>query len=173
MKKKTMLNNTVPLWNATVADLVASNETRNDERGESLLNGVVNWAINNTEGGSDGYGDLGGGGDGSGNFWWEEEGASGDTTIVKFGPDLGLLRAIGVYTQFVVFAAALVLVVAVVCKCVAGKVRLSLNRRSGPEIAFQFGASNDVIEQVVVAGYDHRRPGENGDRARDPNRLAI
>lgn len=168
-----MLNNTVPLWNATVADLVASNETRNDERGESLLNGVVNWAINNTEGGSDGYGDLGGGGDGSGNFWWEEEGASGDTTIVKFGPDLGLLRAIGVYTQFVVFAAALVLVVAVVCKCVAGKVRLSLNRRSGPEIAFQFGASNDVIEQVVVAGYDHRRPGENGDRARDPNRLAI
>ena len=171
--KKTMPNNTIPLWNETVADLVASNGSRSDERGEFSLNGIVNWAINNTEGGSDGYGDVGGGGDGSGNFWWEEEGASGDTTIVKFGPDLGLLQAIGVYTQFLVFAAALVLVVAVVCKCVAGKVRLSLNRRSGPEIAFQFGASNDVIEQVVVAGYDHRRRGEDGDRTRDPNRLTL
>ena len=92
---------------------------------------------------------------------------------MKFGPDLGLLQAVGVYVNFLVFAAALVLAVAVACRCVAAKVRLSLNRRSGPEIALQFGAFNEEVNRVVVAGVESRRRGENGDRTGDPHRLTL
>ena len=163
-KKKTrniMLINAVPLWNSSLVDLVVPNGTvgdwinKTDWSDDFSANGVANWTTTQSYGGSDGYDGVGGD-SGSSGFWWEQEGGGEDPPVVKFGPDTGLLQAVGVYVNFLLFAAALVLVVAVVCRCVTAKVRLSLNCRSGPEIAFQFGA-------------DRRRGDENGDRAGDPN----
>ena len=153
-----MLLNLVPVWNSSWTNL-------------SVTSGTVE-AGNKTSGWSDG--DVGDSGSEGSDFWWEEEGGGSENPpVVKFGPDPKLMQAIGVYVNFLVFAAALVLVVAVACKCVAGKVRLSLNRESGPEIAFRFGASNGVIDRVVVEGVDSRRCGGNGVRTGDSHRLAL
>ena len=141
-QKKTMSANATFLWNETLAILGESNGTFSG----------VNLTVTNLDGSSGDYSgeDVGGG------FWWEEEGASGDPPVVKFGPDPGLLQAIGVFGNLLVLVVVLVLAVGVVCRCVAGKVRLSLNRRRGPEIAFQFGTANEVVDRVVESEVEDR-----------------
>jgi len=52
-----------------------------------------------------------------------------------------------------------VLVIAVACRCVAAKVRLSMSGRRGPEISFHLGATGDVIERVVSVE-ERRRDGD-------------
>ena len=157
LNKKKMLITLAPVWNSTCVDLDEPNGTIN------ASNKTADWR----GGDGSGVGNVGGGGSVSRDFWWEVAGEGENPPVVKFGPDLGLLQAVGVYVNFLVFVAALALAVAVVCWCVAAKVRLSLNRRSGPEIAFQFGASNDVINSVVVAGTEGRRRGEDGNHTGD------
>lgn len=174
-KSKTMPVNVTSLWDAILATLDIPNGTvsgvdgTNNDIGKLALNSAVNGTVTNLDGSGDDYngGDVGGG------FWWEEVGASGNTPIVKFGPDPGLLRAIGVYGNFIVFVAAVVLAIGVVCRCVAAKVRISLNRRSGPEIAFMLGAVTGPDHRPVDAENDDRRDGHDGERDGYPNRHTV
>ena len=174
-KSKTMPVNGTSLWDAYWVALDVPNGTVggvDKGRGDVdkvTVESVVNWTVTNLEGSDD----VRGGGDVSGGFWWEEEGTIGDIPTVKFGPDPGLLKAVGVCVNFLVFVAAAVLTIAVVCRCVSGKVRISLNRRSGPEIAFNLGARSEEVDRVVVAGIEDRCHGRDGERDGGPNRHTL
>ena len=91
--------------------------------------------------------------------WWEGTSEGGDFPVVKFGPDLGFLEPLAVYINLLMVLAATVLVIAVACRCVAAKVRLSMSGRRGPEISFHLGATGDVIERVVSVE-ERRRDGD-------------
>ena len=126
-----MSANATFLWNETLAILGESNGTFSG----------TNLTVTNLDGSSGVYSDD----DVGGGIWWEEEGASGDPPVVKFGPAIPIPIVV-----------VLVLTIGVVCRCVAGKIRLSFNRRRGPEIAFQFGATNEVVDRVVESEVEDR-----------------
>lgn len=151
-----LVNSTLPSWKDAWASLDAPNVTVAD-----VENGT-----------NDGDADLLSGGVSDEGFWWDElEGD--DFPPLKFGPNFDFLQSLPVYINLLLVVVALVLVIGIACKCVAAKVRLTLNRRRGPEIAFQLGATGDVIERVVATEASGRQCGDDGDRSRGPCGHAI
>ena len=154
-----MLMDSVPLQNATWPILGASNGTvlvgeneTHSEVGEFTTRVGLIW--NSTDvGGDSNLVDKDSG------VWWEGTNEGGDFPVVKFGPDLGFLEPVAVYINLLMVLAAIVLVIAVACRCVAAKVRLSMSGRRGPEISFHLGATGDVIERVVSVE-ERRRDGD-------------
>ena len=111
--------------------------------------------IESTWNSTDAVGDIVGDGnlsDDDDGVWWKAADGSGDFPVVKFGPDLSFLGPLAVYINLLMVIAAFVMVIGVVCRCVAAKVHLSLSTRRGPEIAFHLGATNDDVIERVVAG---------------------
>ena len=144
-----MSMDSVPLPNATWPILGASNETvlvgENGTRSEvGEFTTRVGLMTNSTDvGGDSNLVDKDSG------VWWEGTSEGGDFPVVKFGPDLGFLEPLAVYINLLMVLAATVLVIAVACRCVAAKVRLSMSGRRGPEISFHLEAKGDVIKRVV------------------------
>ena len=156
---KTMSMDSVPLPNATWPILGASNGTvlvgENETRSEvGEFATRVGLISNGTDVGGDG--NLV---DKDSGVWWKGTSEGGDFPVVKFGPDLGFLEPLAVYINLLMVLAATVLVIAVACRCVAAKVRLSMSGRRGPEISFHLGATGDVIERVVAVE-ERRRDGD-------------
>ena len=166
----------VPTLNASWVVLDVPNGTAvsiwNLTRGgfdELTTSGDVGWNVTKFGGEIGGGGNSSGGGEG---FWWEE--VDGGDYPVKFGPDFEFLKTLPVYINLLLVVAAVVLAIGIACRCVAAKVRLTLNKRRGPEIAFHLGETGEVIERVVAVGIDgRRRDGIDGDAARDPRRYAV
>ena len=171
-----MLMDKVPLLNVTLASLDARNEAvfvgGNETRvGVGELTPSVGLIWNNTD--VDGGGNLT---DEEGEVWWKGTSGGGDFPKVKFGPDLSFLEPFAAYISLLVVVVAIVLAIGVVCRCVTGKVLLSLGARRGPEIALQLGSGGDVVERVVAVESDwSRRDGDGFGRnaPRDPRGYEV
>ena len=166
-----------PVFNATWANFGApsgiggevGNLTGSDVD-DLVWSGDGSWNVTQMNSSIGGDIDLRGGGDG---YWWEEKGEGDDFPVVKFGPDLTFLEPLGVYINLALLVVAIVLTIGVVCRCVAGKVRVTLDRRRGAEIALQLGSTGDVVERVVVTEAVGRRENGVGDRPGNTRGFAI
>lgn len=94
-------------------------------------------------------------------YWQGEKAIGGDLPLVKFGPDLLLV--------VVVF----LLAIGVACRCVAGKIRVTLNRRRGAEVAFELGATENSVDRVVATEEGGRRCHGVGNRPGNPRGFTI